>query len=47
MGLPTPLRYPLRRAAGAFGGAGNPRMRVLQDPAQAIQTLARLSPESV
>jgi len=31
----------------AAGGPGNPRMRVLQDPAGGRRTLARLSPESV
>jgi hypothetical protein len=42
----APLRYPLRRASGAFGGTGNPRMRVLQDPAAAKKILTRLSPDS-
>jgi hypothetical protein len=36
VGLSAPLRY----------GTGNPRMRVLQDPAGAFTTLARLSPDS-
>jgi hypothetical protein len=31
----------------AASGPGNPRMRVLQDPTQAIQTLAHLWPDSV
>ena len=31
----------------SVGGPGNPRMRVLQDPTQAIQTLARLWPDPV
>jgi len=38
----TPLRCPLRRASGAFGGTGSPRIGVLQNPAAAIQALARL-----
>ena len=51
----TPLRsYTMSFTPEATGnlpalasGPGNPRMRVLQDPTQAIQTLARLSPDSV
>jgi hypothetical protein len=47
VGLSAPLRYALLLAWGALGGTGVPRMRVLQDPAAAIQTLARLPPDSV
>jgi hypothetical protein len=47
VGLSAPLRYALLLAWGALGGTGVPRMRVLQDPAAAIQTLARLWPDSV
>jgi hypothetical protein len=39
VGLSAPLRYPLRLATGAFGGAGNPRMRVLQTRHRRIRPL--------
>jgi hypothetical protein len=47
VGLSAPLRCPLRRSSGAFGGTGNPRMRVLQNPTVAKKNLARLCPDSV
>jgi len=36
------LRCPLRRASGAFGGAGNPRMRASQNPVLAVTKVLKL-----